>query len=202
MTDSPADARHFLFPRDAEPVRARDFRDESGDEVLPAADAVHDARADRAAHELERSLVSRLDLLVAGLSREEPQARISEREPLCDLQRRDDANALGDLLWVVGEPGGLQVDAFGRAARRMRPAGRRPSARSHRGNSRVRCVPATLRRRTRSLWLWVAASATALYCRTRAVRQPGPTWLMVRLNHAGGTWGNVGFWPSLVERTS
>lgn len=72
--------------REAESAgRPRHVGDEPGDEMLPPCDAVHDARADRAAHELERALLSRPHLLLAGLRRDMPQALIgvgfAERQP-------------------------------------------------------------------------------------------------------------------------
>ena len=64
--------------------RTGNVGDEAGDQVLAASDAVHDARAEGSAHELERALLPCRHLLRAGLGGDEPQAlvriRLAERQ--------------------------------------------------------------------------------------------------------------------------
>ena len=63
--------------REAKGVRlARHISDEPGDKMLSPTDTVHDACADRAAHELERSLLPGQGFLLPGLPRNAPDTNV------------------------------------------------------------------------------------------------------------------------------
>ena len=95
--------------------RAWHVGDEPANEMLPLRDAVHDARPNRTAHELERALLPRLHLLRSGLLRDQPKAilgrRHVERQPhehhpdlvgrcsaALQRDRHGDGQPCGDLL--------------------------------------------------------------------------------------------------------